>query len=305
MTRLSHSPTQINVQFSAPATPPGNYNVMVTSNGMTGVFLQAPGGGGGTSQAQSNSAHVGVACPVPSISSLTPDGILVSKSVQVTISGTNFTPNTTVNIGGVGVTASNILFENSSTVKAMIEVSTSATPSARTLTVSTCGGTSNGKSLSVRIPSRMVRVAYPGAPGGVGPLKVISPGNVVDLNDSILATDKCGVYRNYSFTVVDSNGNAIDIPFLLTEHFSSYSGPPGFPPPESLSFQLDDGEFIQDTQYFGKAWPSCLSPDDSETFDMTFVVRIGSTNFPLTTKIRIERGRFAGIYRVDSQIVLN
>ena len=44
VTRLYHSPMQINVRFDAPATPPGSYNVMVTSNGLTGVFLQAPGG---------------------------------------------------------------------------------------------------------------------------------------------------------------------------------------------------------------------------------------------------------------------
>jgi hypothetical protein len=60
VTRLYHSPTQINVRFDAPVTPPGSYNVMVTSNGLTGVFLQAPGGG---SQAQSATKPVGVVPP--------------------------------------------------------------------------------------------------------------------------------------------------------------------------------------------------------------------------------------------------
>jgi hypothetical protein len=51
------SPNQINATFSAPATPPGTYSVTVTSNGVGGVFLQAPGGG---SQAQSAPKPVGV-----------------------------------------------------------------------------------------------------------------------------------------------------------------------------------------------------------------------------------------------------
>jgi hypothetical protein len=60
---LYASPTQINVQFSAPATPPGNYNVWVTSNGFSGSgFLQAPGGG---SQAQSAAKPASTVCPFP------------------------------------------------------------------------------------------------------------------------------------------------------------------------------------------------------------------------------------------------
>jgi hypothetical protein len=77
VTRLYHSPTQINLQFSAPATPPGNHNLMVTSNGLTGVFLQAPGGGS-QSQSQSQPQNTQV---TPTIS-VTPDGWSVTLSAD-------------------------------------------------------------------------------------------------------------------------------------------------------------------------------------------------------------------------------
>ena len=67
------SPNQINATFSAPATPPGTYSVTVTSNGLTGVFLQAPGGGS-QSQSQPQSAQV-----KPTIS-VTPDGWKVTAT---------------------------------------------------------------------------------------------------------------------------------------------------------------------------------------------------------------------------------
>lgn len=64
VTHLYKSPTQINVQFHAPATPPGSYSVTVTSTGHSGTgFMQAPGGGGGSSQPESNEETVQVQQP--------------------------------------------------------------------------------------------------------------------------------------------------------------------------------------------------------------------------------------------------
>jgi len=223
---------------------------------------------------------------------------LTGVTTSVTISGNGFGTNPTVN-AGTGITVTRGSFSDTQ-IQASFAVASNAPSGNHAVTVSTAQGTSNSVNFYVQIPSKVVRFDYPGAPGGVGPLQIITDGNVLGIAGNILLTHQCGVYRNYVYDVVDQAGQSIDGTYTFTYWFSDYQGPVGLPSPHDVP--MTPNSLLTDNQFFGKPAPACLGPDEHESFKMHHYATTGGQRYDLTTVITVSKGRFSGEYRVDAPI---
>jgi len=95
------------------------------------------------------------AIPAPTLTSIAPATGRRASTVAVTLTGTNLTGTTAVNVSGAAgsVTVSGITVVNSTTVTATFTISATAALTARTVTVTTAGGTSNAVTFTVALPT--------------------------------------------------------------------------------------------------------------------------------------------------------
>ena len=243
------------------------------------------------------------------ITGISPSRGLIGATTIVTINGFGFGTSPTVNAG------SNITFSYSSRSATQIivnfVVASNAPSGNHSVTVTnnsvSPARTSSSVNFYVQVPKKLVRLDYPGATGGIGPLVVITDGNVVNLGGQILLQHQCGVYRNYAFSLVDQDSPAQTISgtYRITAHFTNYVGPGSTPGDNSQD--MTPGAFVADIQFFGKTAPSCPGSDDHESFDISNFVNAGGQNGPrydLTTVIHIAKGNFSGTSKVDSTITV-
>jgi hypothetical protein len=126
----------INVVFSPTAASTVNATLTITGNvGVTGSPVSLTG--------------TGVAPPAPTLTSINPTSGVPGRNYPVTLTGTNLTGTTAVTVSGGRVTVSNITVVNATTVTANFSIAANATLSARTVTVTTAGGPSNGVTFTV------------------------------------------------------------------------------------------------------------------------------------------------------------
>jgi len=234
---------------------------------------------------------------VPTVTSITPSRGLIGSTTAVTINGSVFGTNPTVQAGS-GITV-NINSASNTQISANFVVASNAPTGNHNVTVTAGGQTSNSVNFFVQVPTSLARLNHPGAPGGVGPLVVIDPsGNVVTLNGTVKATNMCGVYRNVAYDLVDQQGQHIDGTYTLTESFTDYQG--SFPPgPQTQSFSFTPGALLTDIHFLGFPAPQCLGSNQNETFRQRFTITAGQGTYLLTTVVRVTIGRFSGTYRAD------
>jgi hypothetical protein len=79
--------------------------------------------------------------PAPTLTSIAPNSGVRGTAVPVTLTGTNLTGATSLTVSGSGVTVSAFTVANSTTATATFTITTGATLSARTVTITTPGGT--------------------------------------------------------------------------------------------------------------------------------------------------------------------
>ncbi len=101
---------------------------------------------GGTSNAVTFTV---TAPPAPTLTSISPTTGTHNTTVSVTLTGTNLTGATAVNVSGLLVTVSNVQVVNSTTVTATFTIANLAPRTARNVTVTTPGGTSNSVTFTV------------------------------------------------------------------------------------------------------------------------------------------------------------
>jgi len=94
----------------------------------------------------------GGAIAVPTLTSVTPNSGLRGTNVNVTLTGTNLTGASAVTVSGTLVTVSNIVVVNSTTVTATFTITSAAAATARNVSVSTPGGTTNNVTFTVTAP---------------------------------------------------------------------------------------------------------------------------------------------------------
>ena len=94
----------------------------------------------------------------PTLTSVSPNQGVQGSTVAVILTGTNFIAGaTTVNVSGSGVTVNIVTVGRSTSLAADFVLDPTAAPGARTVTVTTAGGTSNAQTFTINLPT-------PGAP---------------------------------------------------------------------------------------------------------------------------------------------
>jgi IPT/TIG domain len=94
-----------------------------------------------------------VAPAAPVLTSIVPNSGGRGNAVSVTITGTNLSSASAVNVSGLGVTVSGVMVVNSTTINATFTISATAGLTARNVTVVTPGGTSNAVAFTVLGPT--------------------------------------------------------------------------------------------------------------------------------------------------------
>jgi hypothetical protein len=89
----------------------------------------------------------------PTLTSIDPNTGGRNSSVPVTLSGANLAGVTAIHVSGTGITVSGVTVVNPTTVTATFAISAGATLSARNVTVTTAGGTSNAVTFTVAAPT--------------------------------------------------------------------------------------------------------------------------------------------------------
>jgi hypothetical protein len=131
------SATRITATFAIAATAStGAHSVIVTTSA-------------GSSAAQSFTVTAPV--PVkPTLTSLSPNAATRGSTVNVTLTGTNFTTPATVTVQSGTVSVSNVVVVSSTKITATFHVSATAGRRSRDTTVTTAAGTSNARSFTIR-----------------------------------------------------------------------------------------------------------------------------------------------------------
>ena len=143
--------TTVNVGAGMTAT-----NVVVgSSTSLTANFVLDPAAvvgpravtvttAGGTSAPQGFT----ISLPPPTLTSVSPNQGLRGTTVAVTLTGTNFVAGATVvNVSGADATATNVVVVSPTSLTASVVLDPAAAVGARTVTVTTAGGTSGGANL--------------------------------------------------------------------------------------------------------------------------------------------------------------
>jgi hypothetical protein len=158
-------------------------------------------------------------------------------------------------------------------------------------------------SLLAQVPSKLVYADFPPrAPNGIGPVITITDGDVVDTAGNIILSNRCGVYRDLAYQLVDQQTapQPIVVAYHIDETFTDYSGSGQVPTP--FNADISAGGLVGDLQYFGTPAPNCPGPNDHDVFKQHFSVTINGQNYNLSTVVSISRGMFSGTYRCDVSI---
>jgi hypothetical protein len=102
---------------------------------------------------------VGAVVAAPTLTSIAPTAGARGATVPVTLTGTNLTGTSAVTVSGTGITVSAITVVNPTTVTATFTISGTATLSARTVSVTTPGGTSGTVTFTVQAPPTLTSIA--------------------------------------------------------------------------------------------------------------------------------------------------
>ncbi|MGH9357479.1 MAG: hypothetical protein ACRD10_15240, partial [Terriglobia bacterium] len=159
--------------------------------------------------------------------------------------------------------------------------------------------------VTVQVPSRLVRYSTACAPNGFGTLQTPTDGNFVDCLGNIKASGACGVGKSFSYQLVDQYGKTFQAAYTIYEFFSTYSsttpnlkGPPG----QTSASAGAGGPPVYDIQAVWYNYPSCLGSNDHQSYDQTFSVYVNGQPYSLSTVVAISDGRFSGTLEVNSSI---
>src|SRR4029453_2812849 len=136
---------------------------------------------GGTSGGQTFTINL----PAPTLTSVAPNQGLRVTTVAVTLTGTNFVVGaTTVNVSGSGVTVNTVVVGSGTSLTANFVIDAAAAGGARTVTVTTAGGTSGGQTFTINVPTGSMNFNFTGGaqtfvvPAGVVSVTISATGAV-------------------------------------------------------------------------------------------------------------------------------
>ncbi|HET9183307.1 MAG TPA: Ig-like domain-containing protein [Candidatus Angelobacter sp.] len=153
----------------------------------------------------------------------------------------------------------------------------------------------------VQIPKHLQGVAIADANGnqltdsrGYGTLQIVNNGNITTLPGTVLATNSCGVYRNYAFQIMDQDSppqpirSVISVTELLTPSCTS----PGC---SSQNIQSNSDGIIPDIHALFHDSPQCLGPDEHKTLNQSFIFTVGDQSFTGNTLFQVQNGNYNGV----------
>ncbi len=114
--------------------------------------------------------------PPPTLTAITPTTGVRGSTVVVTLTGTNLLGAQSVVVSGTGVTVSSFTAVNATTVNTTFVISATAALTARSVTVTTAGGTSNGETFNITGPQLASIAPTSGARGTAVPVTLIGVG---------------------------------------------------------------------------------------------------------------------------------
>ena len=222
------SDTQVNANFVISAGASGTART---------VTVTAPGG------TSNGVTFTVVVPPAPTLTSIAPPTGVRGTSFPVTLTGTNLTGASAVNVsggGGSGVTVSALAVQSPTQATATFTISTGATLGARTVSITTSGGTSNtvpftvqGATLTSIAPNTGVRgttvpVTFTGANltgttglNGLGGTGVSLVGGSLTVVNSTTVTANLAISNGATLGILNIGlattiGNTNTIPFTVT-----------------------------------------------------------------------------------------
>lgn len=130
------------------------------------------------------------------------------------------------------------------------------------------GQPSNSEDFTTQIPKSLVNANYQGCPNGVCALQTPSPGNVLDINAQVLASNVCGVTESVvpnTFTSTINGATARPDKRSATPRSSPASGglgaPPDFSQVDSAGPRMRGGSYqrrtLRQQEARPNSWPCC------------------------------------------------
>lgn len=220
----------------------------------------------------------------PDITDIFPEKGSVGGKFELTIIGNEFSGSTSI-VPISGITFSNISVNGANSLTAEMQITGNISGGAKEIKVVSNNITSNGKSFFVQIPTKARRDSSSDIV-----IHDPTPGDIVDGGGGIRATNVCGAYRNFVYTLLDQNGDTLELGSLdenigltITEILKDYqSNPSGIPPPNAKTTLTNNiGEFYDIIAAFQA--PPC-HPPFSFSQNQEFKVTVDSKDFMLTTK---------------------
>lgn len=183
-------------------------NITIASGATAGARDVSVTTGGGTATLTSGFSVTGAATPPPTLASISPTAGATGQTTNVTLNGSNFiSGGTTVAFTGTGITVNSVTFNSATQVVANITIATSAATGARTVTVTTAGGSASlTNAFTVQNPSPVLTSLSP-TTGALGQnINVFLTGtgfmgssSTVSFGDGIIVADVSG--SNTTLTV--------------------------------------------------------------------------------------------------------
>jgi hypothetical protein len=226
---------------------------------------------------------------VPRITGVSPTKGSVGGKIRIYITGTGFTATTeVVPITGIAFSS----YDRSgipTSMEVVFTIAGNASPGNNNVKVTAGGQTSNAVPIFIQIPKKARRdetantvIVDPG------------PGNIVNAFGQIIATGRCGAYRNLKYTLTDQNDEALnlglvdeEIGLTVAEVLSDIQlNPPGVPSPAAKTTLTNNVAQFGDILAAHQT-PPC-PPPFSIVLTQKFKVTVGQTFFDLSTANLIE-----------------
>jgi len=211
----------------------------------------------------------------PRIDNVTPGLGPVDSPVGISIVGSGFGNSPTVTVGGGGITTS-VQSSSATSISVTLNISAEASGGNHAITVTANGQQSNSVDFYVQIPTKLERKS------------------MSDLQNE----GGCGAVRNLSYTVLDQNGDPIDMGGIISEGISGFTGPQGVRPPDATERTIVHGAFPDDVGYTIGTCP----PPFTATFIQSFTVHLNTSGhaWALSSQNSVSMGRTsAGAKFVD------
>jgi hypothetical protein len=183
--------------------------------GTRGLTVTNPAPGGGTS----NSINITITQannPSPTFTTLSPNSGIQGTTVNVTVTGTGFTSQSSIGISGTGITISNLTIVSATQITASFIIAGNAATGVRNVTIT---NPTPGGGTSTSLPFT-VNPAFVNKAPTLNPIANISFLHTAQVQNIVLSGITAGEGENQSLAITATADNPLLIPYLVVEYTS-------------------------------------------------------------------------------------